>query len=88
MERDGADPTALGATATAYVKVRALAVADDHRRQGIASVLLVRALAARREHSAFFAYGQFTAGDAALDRFSASRSRSTAQNAGPASVTP
>ncbi|MFJ2590582.1 GNAT family N-acetyltransferase [Streptomyces sp. NPDC087538] len=69
MERDGADPAVLGATAMAYVKIRALAVADDCRRQGIASALLARALTVHREHSAFFAYGQFTAGDAALARF-------------------
>ncbi|MFC9627603.1 GNAT family N-acetyltransferase [Streptomyces sp. NPDC056930] len=58
MERDGADPAVLGATAMAYVKIRALAVADDCRRQGIASALLARALTVHREHSAFFAYGQ------------------------------
>ncbi|MFH8520152.1 GNAT family N-acetyltransferase [Streptomyces gelaticus] len=52
MERDGADPTVLGATAMAYVKIRALAVADDCRRQGIASALLARALTVHREHSA------------------------------------
>ncbi|MFD3571537.1 GNAT family N-acetyltransferase [Streptomyces sp. NPDC058667] len=69
MERDGADPVALGATAMAYVKIRALAVADDHRRQGIASALLTKALAIHREHRAFFAYGQFTAGDDDLARF-------------------
>ncbi|WP_216856697.1 GNAT family N-acetyltransferase [Streptomyces sp. 1-11] len=69
MERDGADPAALGATAMAYVKVRALAVADDYRRQGIASALLTKALAIHRDHRAFFAYGQFTAGDAGLARF-------------------
>ncbi|MFF3958456.1 GNAT family N-acetyltransferase [Streptomyces sp. NPDC001890] len=69
MERDGADPTALGATAMAYVKLRALAVAEDHRGQGIASALLARTLAVHRDHRAFFAYGQFLAGDAALARF-------------------
>lgn len=69
MERDGADPVALGATAMAYVKIRALAVADDHRRQGIASALLIKALAIHREHRAFLAYGQFTAGDAGLAQF-------------------
>ncbi|MEU1519019.1 GNAT family N-acetyltransferase [Streptomyces sp. NPDC005811] len=69
MERNGADPVALGATAMAYVKFRALAVADDYRRQGIASALLTKALAIHREHRAFLAYGQFTAGDAALARF-------------------
>ncbi|MGW0564437.1 GNAT family N-acetyltransferase [Streptomyces sp. NPDC003016] len=69
MERDGADPTALGATAMPYVKLRALAVADDHRRQGIASVLLTKAVAIHRDHRTFFMYGQFTAGDATLTRF-------------------
>ncbi|MGY3676967.1 GNAT family N-acetyltransferase [Streptomyces sp. TE33382] len=69
MERNGADPVTLGATAMAYVKLRALAVPDDFRRQGIASALLTRTLASRRDHRAFFAYGQFTAGDAALARF-------------------
>ncbi|MER5616888.1 GNAT family N-acetyltransferase [Streptomyces sp. NPDC002215] len=39
----------------AYVKIRALAVADGCRRQGIASALLARALTVHREHSAFFA---------------------------------
>ncbi|MEU2058587.1 GNAT family N-acetyltransferase [Streptomyces bungoensis] len=69
MERNGADAVALGATAMAYVKLRALAVADDYRRQGIASALLTKALAIHRDHRAFLAYGQFTAGDAGLDRF-------------------
>jgi GNAT superfamily N-acetyltransferase len=69
MERDRADPIALEATAMAYVKLRALAVANDHRRQGIASALLTRAMAIHRDHRAFFMYGQFTAGDAALTRF-------------------
>ncbi|WP_143666188.1 GNAT family N-acetyltransferase [Streptomyces sp. st77] len=69
MERDGADPVVLGATAMAYVKIRALSVADDYRRQGIASALLAKALAVHRDERAFFAYGQFTAGDAALTRF-------------------
>ncbi|MER6103739.1 GNAT family N-acetyltransferase [Streptomyces sp. NPDC001832] len=69
MERSGADSVALGATAMAYVKLRALAVADDYRRQGIASALLTKALAIHRDHRAFLAYGQFTAGDATLARF-------------------
>lgn len=69
MERDGADPIVLGATAMACVKIRALAVADDHRRQGIASALLVKALEIHRDHRAFFAYGQFTAADTDLARF-------------------
>ncbi|MFI5740949.1 hypothetical protein ACIA9I_21585 [Streptomyces anulatus] len=45
MERNGADPVVLGATAMAHVKVRALSVADDYRRQGIASALVAKALA-------------------------------------------
>ncbi|MGW2508970.1 GNAT family N-acetyltransferase [Streptomyces scopuliridis] len=53
----------------AYVKRRALAVADDYRRQGIASALLTRTLAIHRDHRAFLAYGQFTAEDATLARF-------------------
>jgi GNAT superfamily N-acetyltransferase len=69
MERNGAGPAALGATAMAYVKLRALAVADDSRSQGIASALLTKALAIHREHRAFLAYGQFAAKDAALARF-------------------
>ncbi|MEV7108950.1 GNAT family N-acetyltransferase [Streptomyces atroolivaceus] len=69
MERDGADPVSLGATAMAYAKLRALAVADDYRRQGIASALITRAMAIHREHRAFLMYGQFTAGDVALARF-------------------
>jgi GNAT superfamily N-acetyltransferase len=69
MERDRADPIALEATAMAYVKLRALAVANDHRRQGIASALLTRAMVIHHDHRAFFMYGQFTAGDAALTRF-------------------
>ncbi|MFJ8764678.1 GNAT family N-acetyltransferase [Streptomyces clavifer] len=40
-------------------KLRALAVADDYRRQGIASALITRAMAIHREHRAFFMYGQF-----------------------------
>ncbi|MFB6877908.1 GNAT family N-acetyltransferase [Streptomyces sp. NPDC056323] len=80
----------------AYVKIRALAVADDCRRQGTASALLARALTVHRERSAFFAYRQFTAGDAALARFyqrqgftihaRASRSFSPAAPSTPASV--
>ncbi|MFT9786443.1 GNAT family N-acetyltransferase [Streptomyces rhizosphaericola] len=69
MERDGADPVTLGATAMAYAKLRALAVADDYRRQGIASALITRAMAIHREHRAFFMYGQFTAEETALARF-------------------
>ncbi|MGW6360911.1 GNAT family N-acetyltransferase [Streptomyces sp. NPDC055092] len=69
MERSGADSVALGATAMAYVKLRALAVAGDYRRQGIASALLTKALAIHRDHRAFLAYGQFTAGDTTLARF-------------------
>ncbi|MGW6605702.1 GNAT family N-acetyltransferase [Streptomyces sp. NPDC055037] len=69
MERNGADAAALGATAMAYMKLRALAVADDYRRQGIGSALLTKAMAIHRDHRAFMAYGQFTAGDADLARF-------------------
>lgn len=69
MERNGADPVALGVVAMAYVKLRALAVADDYRRQGIASALLTKALEIHRDHRAFLAYGQFTAGDVSLARF-------------------
>ncbi|MFF0747456.1 GNAT family N-acetyltransferase [Streptomyces sp. NPDC004111] len=53
----------------AYAKIRALAVAEDQRRQGIASALLTNALAIHRDHRAFLAYGQFTAADAGLARF-------------------
>ncbi|WP_266407838.1 GNAT family N-acetyltransferase [Streptomyces anulatus] len=38
-------------------------------RLGIASALLAKAQAVHRDERAFFAYGQFTAGDAALARF-------------------
>ncbi|MCL7493113.1 GNAT family N-acetyltransferase [Streptomyces sp. MCA2] len=57
MERNGTAPAILGATAMAYVKLRALAVADDCRRQGIASALLAKALAVHRDLRAFLAYG-------------------------------
>ncbi|MGP3691124.1 GNAT family N-acetyltransferase [Streptomyces sp. IBSNAI002] len=69
MQRDGADPVALGAIAMAYAKIRALAVTEDYRRQGIASALLIKAMTVHREHRAFLAYGQFTAGDTGLAQF-------------------
>ncbi|WP_435191470.1 GNAT family N-acetyltransferase [Streptomyces sp. bgisy126] len=69
MERYEADPVSLGATPMACAKLRALTVTDDHRRQGIASALLTRAMAIHREHCAFMMYGQFTAEDVALARF-------------------